>query len=210
MKNKNYNKGAMIVEAILVLPLVFAVVFMLVYVGNLMVIRSNIESKVVEKAIEGSNSSVDPVLHYYNQNGSLPGFESLAIKPYRYLLSGNGKDVANYLKDELEKEIGNNSSVFDVMNPIVESVDVEYKNYFIAATFKVNVVYKINIPWLSIVGNNYSPTFNIQIAIPVNDTSELIRNTDMVIDYMTKFGVTDKIASLFSKVKSLMNINKSK
>ena len=52
--------------------------------------------------------------------------------------------------------------------------------------------------WSSEYLNYY---FSVIYDIPVTDSTEFIRNVDMAVDYLEKYGITDKIQSAMDKVK---------
>ena len=43
--------------------------------------------------------------------------------------------------------------------------------------------------------------FSVIYDIPVTDSTEFIRNVDMAVDYLEKYGVIDKIQNAMNKVK---------
>jgi hypothetical protein len=54
--------------------------------------------------------------------------------------------------------------------------------------------------------NKISLTFYSRAEMPVSYTTEFIRNTDMVIDYLTGSGVMKKVSEAFGKVKTILSI----
>lgn len=216
MKTINTKKGAIIVEAVLILPLVFFIVVLMIFFGNMKLIKSNVESTITEYVIKGSNIAVDPILNYCDQYGVLPTTTTKNFKtvPYRYIFDGYGDEVGSRLSKTIENKMKNNHSVFNIMSPKNIKIKGDYINHFIASSFCLDVSYKVTIPWVSIFGDSLNPEIDFQIQVPANDTAELIRNSDMVIDILKKHGVDEKIsgkiADLFTKFKGLMKFVKEK
>ncbi len=84
----------------------------------------------------------------------------------------------------------------------LESYQVSYQNYFIYQTITAKVNCRIQMPvrplWSSEYLNYY---FSVIYDIPVTDSTEFIRNVDMAVDYLEKYGVIDKIQNAMNKVK---------
>ena len=85
-------------------------------------------------------------------------------------------------------------------------VNTKYNNGFIYSTFSVDVEYKIQIP-VRLLGASDFIYMNISshADMPVSDTTEFIRNVNMIEDYMQKYGVTEKIEEMINKAKEWFN-----
>ena len=80
------------------------------------------------------------------------------------------------------------------MSPTSVVVDAKYHNGFIYSTFSVDVQCKIKLPIRLLFESEYFYMHvNSHSDMPVSDTTELIRNIDMVEDYMDRTGLTDMI-----------------
>ncbi len=96
------------------------------------------------------------------------------------------------------------------MKPVLitpQSDIAHFNNYFIYATFDVEIEYEMTFP-IRFLGdkNKISLTFYSRAEMPVSYTTEFIRNTDMVIDYLTGSGVMKKVSEAFGKVKTILSI----
>lgn len=120
MKNcKNENGAVQIVEATFVFPIMFIVLFFLIYMGNAHYIKAQIEGIVETYAIKGASYCADPILETINQYGTVPGLDELSVEPYRYIFGGMN-DVENQIAREVEKAILDNSlTLFNNMEPSI-------------------------------------------------------------------------------------------
>lgn len=207
MKNwKNDEGGMLIVEASIVFPVMFLVIFLMIFAGNAYLQKCKVESVVTNLAIEGAAYCADPMLDDM-EAGSIPSLSEHDIYPYRYLLTGEMGEIEDKIYDKLDSSItGMGTGLFSGMKPKNHIIDVKYHNGFIYSTFSVDAEYKIEIPVRLLGESDYiSLAVSSHAEMPVSDTSEFIRNVDMVGDYMEKFGVTEKINQMIDKVKEWMS-----
>lgn len=201
-KCKKSEYGAVtIVEATFVFPIMFFVLFFLLFYGNSCYVKSNIDAVVSKYATEAAAEIADPLLANLKEN-KVVGVYNPDSKPYRYMSSGYANTVVSKYKNKIEKEI-KFSGFFSNMSPRSVQCKAEYKNYFLYQTVRYDVTYNIQIPIRIIFFEN--PTimkFCSAEEVPVCDSSELILNTNMVIDYVEKTGLADKINDLKSKVSN--------
>ncbi len=129
-----------------------------------------------------------------------------SIEPYKYLINGTGSNINTNVADaeqNIKKQIEElNAGYYKGMEVHLESYQVSYRNYFIYQTITAKVNCRIQMPvrplWSSEYLNYY---FSVIYDIPVTDSTEFIRNVDMAVDYLEKYGITDKIQSAMDKVK---------
>lgn len=200
-KIKNEKGSVTIVEATFVFPIMFFVLFFLLYYGNSCYVKSNIDSVVSKYAIEAAAEIGDPLLANVKQNGAVSVYNPDS-KPYRYMSNGHGNSVLNTYKSKIEKDI-KFSGFFSSMTPKVVQCNAEYKNYFLYQTVRYEVIYNIQIPIRMIFFEN--PTIMKFISAdeaPICDSSELVLNTNMVIDYVERSRLDDKISEMVDKVKA--------
>lgn len=200
------DKGSVtIVEATFVFPIMFFVLFFLLFYGNSCYVKSNIDAVVSKYAIEAAAEISDPLLANLKENG-IVGTYNPDSKPYRYLSNGYGNTVVSKYKQKIEDEI-KFSGFFSSMSPKSVQCTGEYKNYFLYQTVKYDVTYNIQIPIRMIFFEN--PTiikFSSADEAPVCDSSEFVLNTNMVIDYLEKTGIADKISEWVDKIKDVVNM----
>lgn len=214
------NGAVQIVEASFVFPIMFIILFFLIYMGNAFYMKAQIESVVAQKAVQGAAYCADPlletikVLETIKATNTIPSISQLDADPYRYIIGG---------MDEVEKKIGkevketieaSSASFFRNMGPVVKTHETKiakFNNYVLYSTFSVDVECKIEFP-IKFLGRS-TPSMlviNSHSEVAVNDTAEFIRNTDMFIDYFadSKFGQT--IKGVFDKINDFLNTFASK
>lgn len=202
---KENERGMVIVEATIVFPVMFLVIFLMLFTGNAYLQKCRVDSYVNQLAIEGASYCADPMLDEV-EGGSIPGYDNVDIRPYRYLLGGMD-DIEAEIDADVERKIRNMSSgLFSGMKPSSVIVNTKYNNGFIYSTFSVDVEYKIQIP-VRLLGASDFIYMNISshADMPVSDTTEFIRNVNMIEDYMQKYGVTEKIEEMIKKAKEWFN-----
>lgn len=233
MKNAKIKNesGMLIVEATMVFPMMFLIIFLMLFAGNAYLQKCRIEALVTEWAIEGAARCANPMLDEIaaavekaekeaQEKAEKDGAEvekisgitidtaSLQYEPYRYLLGGM-KDIKTEIEGELDKEIkAMSSGLFAEMKPLLgeDSLSVEFNNHFIYSTFSIQVAYKIQLP-IRLMGMDEFIYMNIstRVDVPVSDSPEFIKNIELAQDYMERFGAVTKINELTSKVVEWKN-----
>lgn len=211
---KNEKGAVQIVEAAFVFPIMFIILFFLIYMGNAYYIKAQVESVVEKYAIQGAGYCADPILENMKENGTVPSLSGLKTQPYRYIFGGMN-DIESSIGTAVEKEVsGNYTSLFSNMAPKLKTNKnniAKFNNYVVYSTFSVEVKYEIAFP-ISFLGAD-SPTVmtvNSRAEVPVNDTAEFIRNTDMVIDLFHGTKVGQKISDVFGKINDFISSFASK
>lgn len=210
MKNKNEN-GALIVEASIVFPVMFLIIFFMIFTGNAYLQKCRVEAIINQYAIDGAAYCADPQLSSV-ESGTIPALEGLNVYPYRYFSSSNSgysADIASDVENNIYKKVtGLSSGLFSGMKPIMSKGDISavYNSGFIYATFSVDATYKIEMP-IRLLGDDENMHLDISthVEIPVSDSVEMIRNIDMVWDYMERFGVAEKIEEAKTKLEEALD-----
>ena len=157
--------------------------------------------------LKGAAYCGDPFTYYLEESGgTIPGYtDDRDIMPYRFLIGGMDEFesiISENIDDRID-EVG--SGLFK--NMIIENValgNVKFNNMFIYSTFSTEVTYEIKLP-IRIWDEDFIVLeFANVVDVPVSDSVELIRNIDMVQDYMERSkhiqqGL-EKIQELISKV----------
>lgn len=201
MKFKKNESGMVFVEASVVFPIMFLVIFLMIYAGNAYYQKCRVEAIATELAINGAAYCADPLLTSA-EGGKIPGLATHNVYPYRaFDKDGVGTTKAD-IQEKLTKEIeGLDTGLFTGMKPDVRVAKADYKNGFIYSTFTVDVEYKIMLPIRMLGSNeNVSLDFSTHVSMPVSDTTELIRNVDMVEDYLEQLGVMEKVDEFTAKI----------
>jgi len=209
------EKGAVqIVEATFVFPIMFIILFFLIYMGNAYYVKAQVESVVETYAIEGAGYCADPILETIKKTGSVPSLSNLKTQPYRYIFGGMN-DIESEIGRKVESEInGKSSSFFRNMKPKLKTSSsniAKFNNYVVYSTFSVEVEYVVEFP-IRFMGADAPPmlTINSRSEVPVNDTAEFIRNTDMVIDLFHGTKIGQSISDVFGKINDFISSFASK
>ncbi len=211
-KVRRDESGVVFVEAAIVFPVIFFVIFFLIFAGNLLYQRANVESEVQQYAIIGASACADSIMERaYRNNGELMLDEKISIEPYRFLRGNSRSSVVSFINEKVAKRFKKKSSgFFPGMRPVLvthQSDIAHFNNYFVYATFDVEVEYEITFP-IRFLGdkNKISLNFYSRAEMPVSYSAEFIRNTDMVIDYLEGSGALKKVSGAFGKVESILKI----
>lgn len=207
---KSENGAVMIVEAAFVFPIMFFVLFFLIYFGNMYVIKSAISRYTSVCAIKGAEYYSNPwVKRVTETGGDAVPTENKDVQPYRHIFSS--KTIQNEMKDELQKKIESyGGGFFNNMEPSDISCHVTYKNYVMYSTFTAETKFKLTFP-LIFIGEKeaMSIDFSTYETVTITDGSEFVRNTDMAIDYMQQSELVQnaksKISEAFTKVKDIFS-----
>ena len=204
------SRGATIVEATFVFPIMFFIVLLLVFLGNAYYQRSQIEAVVTEAAFEGAARCTDPFHTYVKDKRSVPSFGfTNDFEPYRYIVGGM-KSIEGDIKTEMEQKLVQKTvSVFNGMRPQFKNLGADYSSYIVYSTFSTQAEYEIVFP-IKMFFSDYIPIFKYKVRaeVPVNDTPDFVRNVDMVVDYVKQSGIGDKIANTiadkFTKITNFL------
>lgn len=211
-KARRDESGVVFVEAAIVFPVIFFVVFFLIFTGNLLYQRANAQSEVEQYAIMGASACADSIIERaWRNNGELNLGEKVSIEPYRFLRGNSRASVVSFVNEKVAQGFNKKSSgFFPGMKPVLITPQSEishFNNYFVYATFDVEVEYEMTFP-IRFLGdkNKISITFYSRAEMPVSYSAEFIRNTDMVIDYLEGSGAMKKVSGAFGKVKTILEI----
>lgn len=216
-KIKN-EKGMLVVEATMVFPVMFLVIFLMIFLGNAYFQKSRIDSIVTQMAYYGSAQCADPLLREITEKEKVPSLAeaNYSIEPYRYLLGEVGKESGmNAIETQVEKQIsdkikGIKTGLFSYMKPSASKLYAEFNNFFVYSTFEVEVLYKVPLP-IKLLGmkDYFSLNAASHCEVPVSDTPEFIRNVDMVEDWVeaTEWGQSaiEKTKGIMEKVAEFIN-----
>ncbi len=218
MKRFKKEDGMLIVEATMVFPVMFLVIFTMLYLGNAYFQKSRVEAVVNDMAFYGAAQCADPLLKIVEDNNGVPSYSeaNYEIQPYRYLMGEWGSSGGmNQIEDDIEKQIKDkigeiSTGLFAKMKPRKATVDAEFQNAFIYTTLDVEVSYEVPLP-IRLIGmeENFCYKSSIKIELPVSDTPEFIRNVNMVEDWIesTEAGqkAIDKTKNIMTKVAEYIN-----
>ena len=217
------QKGAIVVEAAYVMPIVIIVVFILVYMALIQIQQGVMYMQAQHMAQKICNISTFPgyemlyedaySLDYSTNYVTLPkAYEpssntiDLIYKkhdPYRYL-GGVYLNSYNNYEEELEKIV--KKSVYFNNGIANVDIDVSFSNLSTAVTVLIN--YNINLPkFVRLLGLDSNVLITTKAVSYANDTVEFIRNTDIAFDlfdyFLEKYHLEDKINTFYKKIKEV-------
>lgn len=208
-KLKN-SDGVVIIEATIVFPVMFFVLFFIIYIGNIYYEMSQMDDIAMRYCIKGAQSVADPMHYDMETNNSLPIDQD--VQPYRYIfgeISGGSIDnIEGKIEDELEEAIETKLfSFFKNMKPsLTGKPKAEFNNYVLYSTFSVEYEYAIPFPIRFFDSKEtHIAELSARAEVSVNDTAEFIRNTDMVVDLLNGTKFANKIESLFGKINEFIS-----
>ena len=204
---KKEKGAATLLEYTIVLPIVFTIVFMLIFVGFTMHQKAVMEAATQRSAIYVAKTITDP--SYENivlSDGSQDANDilsasitqdSIVTAPYRYLFSGNGNIPDSELG--VSDLIAKNQIFIDTAPSVTVKKETGiFTKVIVTATqeYKVpELIPGLDLP--SIL------TIETQSVVYVNQPAEFIRNADYITDIVVKETepLVDKLTSVISKIK---------
>lgn len=233
MKRIKSEKGAVpVIEAALMFPITFFVVFLLLYMSLYVyqnVVMYNQAQKIATIAskelsmpgyevIGGTAAKTNQV--DFEKESDFTGKISQIFDErnglYRYFDFGDplerasdSGDIKGTLEDELTKLV-TNTNFLSASDDVIEC-EINAQNYFITQKVSVTVSKKVEIPeffsHLGIDGSRYDITVTATAAS--SDGAEFVRNTDMVYDFITflsdKLKISEKIEGITQKIRDTCN-----
>lgn len=205
MKKNSREDGMVIVEATIVFPVMFLVIFLMIFLGNAYFQKARVESIVNELALDGAAYCADSMLKTIEETKAVPALDAVDVKPYRYFIGGMDT-VETDIKNEAVRRIsGLSTGLFSGMKPEgynTGDLKVQFHNKFISSSFSIDLQYKIVMPIRLLWESDYLELrLSSHTELPVSDTTEFMRNVNMVEDYMERYGIVDEIKKMVSKVR---------
>lgn len=206
------EKGLVIIEATIVFPVMFFVLFFIIYIGNAYFQIAQVDDCVSRAALKGAQCIANPQQYETVDEGMIP-LKVNNAEPYRYIIGelpgGSINEIERKIENDLIKEINESTlSFFIKMNPkVTGSTDkiAEFNNYFLYSTFKVGVKYEVRFP-IRFFGAAEPTILRLQshAEVAVSDTPEFVRNVDMVADMLYDTDLGNNIADTFTKVNNFI------
>lgn len=210
---KSENGIVPIFEATIVFPIMFFVIIFMFLMGNVYMSKSYVDAVVHKEAVKIAAKCADPNLEETLNNKKLNNTK-LKNMPYRYIFQGQINDVINSSKKEIRNIARNDfNSFFPRMAPSMENdnIKIKFENNLINYDLSVTADYKITLPFRFIFADNVmSFNYTAYANVPVTDSPELIRNVEMIIDYIQQTGLDKKVDNVTNKIKGLFSKDKVK
>ena len=197
-KNLKKEKGAvLVVEASFVFPIIFFVLIILLFMGNMLYQQTKMDSIAIRGAEYLATIYTNPIL----AEDSIPKKSNeVNVKPYRYLLGDtDSESKARNFIDGLIDDTG--TGLFKGMEIDATIKTCKIKNYVVYQTACVEIEYSINIIPIRFFDKSEVMKTSTATIVTAVDSAEFIRNVDMILDYSEEFGLTDKIQELVGAFK---------
>lgn len=191
------DKGAvMVVEATIVFPIMFFVVFLIILYGNVMYQKSKIDNYVSAYAQWGAQQCADPLYLQTLKDGSVVSdTNDVDVKPYRYF--GRMGDITTQVESKVLSK-SKDTGFFTGMQPQGMVVDAKFSNFVVYSTFDVQAKYHIDLP-ITLLGQKIKiSSMSSYDSVPVSDSAEFINNINMAKNYIES---NKKIQEAIQKVK---------
>lgn len=182
------EKGAVtIVEAAFVFPIMFFIVFFMIMAGEAYYQYARVENTVTFYAVSAAARCENPMLEYVQKHGNTVPKDPNAtqVVPYRYILTGEAKKIANQADSDMRKSIKSMKPLlFRGMNPQIRSTSVKAKLNLLVSSVSARCDFEVALPIRMIFTNDTLKfRYSIEVVEPVGDPAELIRNVSVVSDY---------------------------
>lgn len=211
------TRGNSLVENVIILPLVFILIYALIFLAFTMYDKVMIDSAVQRGAAYASKIIADPnyaaivndarseddILDTGIGDASAIRFDGVGnnVMPYRYI-SGSFKSYLEPLvKDETYSIIESMKIPWSRVD--ADDVSVTTKNYVVYqnVTVSAKVHFPIN-PLFTLVGFPDEFEYEAKTTVSVNDPDEFIRNADLIVDVIVD--IDGKTGGHLEKVKKMM------
>lgn len=188
-KLKDENGAVEVVEATFVFPIVIFVVILFMMFGNMLYQQAKMDAIAVRGAEYLATIYTNPIL----EKDSIPTDSTqVNVKPYRYLFGD--EDAEDKAKDFIRKEIKKTGTgLFSGMEMTANIKTCEIKNYVVYQTAQVEIEYSIELLPMKLFDSPSMFRCTNATVTAATDSSEFIRNVDMIMDYSEEFGLTQKI-----------------
>lgn len=186
------ENGLVLVEASFIYPVVFAVLALLLYAGDMFYQRSWIEAAVLRYSIEGAaevgNSAIENISVDNEAGTGVLNLGSLENDPYRFIANGgtdsNAGARASANEASLREEVAGGRASFFGLAPDLRSVDVDYTSSIVYGEYTVTADYGFQLPVASFIvpEGEMGVDFSAQSVSTVTSMGEFVRNVDFVDD----------------------------
>ena len=129
MKKDRKESGMLVVEATLVFPIMFLIVFIMIVLGNAYFQKSKVEGIIAEMTFYGAAQCADPLTKLVQDSGKVPKYDEAdyELEPYRYIF-GNMDDIEKDVKEQICKKIKDmNTGLFKGMEPRTTDSSIKTK-----------------------------------------------------------------------------------
>ena len=208
-KHYRRERGAVtIIEAAFVFPIMFFIVFFMVMAGETYYQYARAEREVTTAAINGAARCENPMLGSVIASGSVTKDPTAVnVIPYRYILTGEAKIIANEVENELKRTISKYKPLlFTNMSPRNVNISVDLHMNVLVSSFPITCSFSVPFPIRMIFGGQVMRfQYTIHTNAPISDPSEFVRNVALIWDVMERNEAGQTILEYGGKVKNAMS-----
>lgn len=213
---KRKEKGAIEVEATIIMPITILCILFMLYLSLIMFQRATLQATLetavmyYKTAVTDTFVSIGEEVTFSVQDGEDETSKmgkgnfysaSTPLNPYIGKFASSSKMNSKELFEKYFYSISGNM----LFNENIE-LNINYKDYLVTKQFQVTATQTIKLPIdFSIIGigDKYTITASARAAAVDNDA--IIRNTDYVLSIIDKTGVGDFLSNISSKVVEAYN-----
>lgn len=210
------ERGLVVVEATFIYPVVFAVMALLLYVGDMYYQRAWVENAVMEYSLDGAaaiaSSSLDGIAIDESTGRGVLDLSQVENDPYRFIVNlgtseGNVDSVIETAESSLRAEISGGSGSFFGLAPSVDSVDIHYDSHVVYGDYWVDVTYGFQIPVAGFIKSegSYPVRLASSSVTTVTSMGELVRNIDLADDFYATTGLANEVKTADDFGRALQN-----
>ncbi len=217
-RGESQERGYIVVEAAIILPLAILSALLLVYLSLFLFQRANLQSCLETALIYYKNTVTDTYvvknreLDYIQREADYIGIGNSysarePLSPYRGLFGDSNRlnsqeDFETYFRSVAGKMVFENDLI----------LSVNYKNFVVLKQFEVTAVQKVSAPIdfsMLGIGNEYQISATARVSVADHDS--MIRDIDYAIDLLedTKLGeaarnLASRVSSAYTKMKEIL------
>ena len=198
------ERGLVVVEATFIYPVVFAVLVLLLYVGDMYYQRAWVESAAMNYSLDGAaeiaSGSLKGISVDKTTGRGLLEIGDVKNDPYRFILNG-GTDtggvegIITTAESAIKREINDGSASFFGLAPKVKSLDIRYDSHVVYGEYWVDVAYGFEVPVAGFINpdGKYAVEFSSSNVTTVTSMGEFIRNIDLADDLYASTGLATEV-----------------
>jgi len=211
------ERGAVqVIEAALIFPVVFLVIFFLIFTANYIMQGVMVYNYAQQAAVAAARELAMPGYGELYGSGWITtqtDFQSPVLnidqlmkhhEPYRYwnLAGGGEKMLSESRKSKMQSELAALLRRVSFMGSPSVTCTITPSNNVLHQSVNVHVTNQIT-KWsfLRFIGFSGQADINVNVTAVASDPAEFIRNVDMVDDYLEQTGVKSKITDTITKFK---------
>lgn len=216
------ENASVVLENIIIMPIVFTMVFALIFMGFVEYQKSVMDAAVYRGALKASKMIANP--HYFDsiegENPNDPDVSGYNLKknietykdnkPYRYLATDTQlKNSVISVEEDIKKYIGD-MKLFDDNPSDRVQIDIQPDNKFLYQTVTVTASQSFEVPIAFGVFNPVAMELHSRAEVLVTDGAEFIRNTDLALELAIKASEQLKVPEMLDRVKQFFNVFEKK